>query len=72
VSRARQRAAGCRGWAIDGNEVGHGAYDMCLFGVDREVMWDVIVPVLDDAPAEWTKAELREGVDDYAPIVFET
>lgn len=57
--------------AIDGNEVGQGVYDMYFFGTDREVMWDVIEPILDDAPAEWTKAELRDGLDDDAPTIVE-
>lgn len=57
--------------AIDGNEVGQGVYDMYFFGTDREAMWAIIEPILDDAPAEWTKAELRDGLDDDAPIIVE-
>ena len=57
--------------AIDGNEVGQGVYAMYFFGTDREAMWAIIEPILDDAPAEWTKAELRDGLDDDAPIIVE-
>ncbi len=56
---------------IDGNEVGQGVYDMYFVGADRQAMWDVLEPILDDGDVAWTKAELRDGLDDPTPIVID-
>ncbi len=56
---------------IDGNEVGRGTYDMYFAGTDRNAMWDIIEPVLAQAPEAWTTAELRDGLDDPSPIIID-
>jgi len=54
---------------IDGNEVGQGTYDMYFVGADADRMWSIVAPILDDAPVAWTRAELREGLEDPDPDV---
>lgn len=69
AANAALQAAGAG--VLDGNEIGQGTYDMYFLGSDREVMWDILEPILAHAPAAWTKAELRDGFDDDAPITVE-
>lgn len=43
---------------IDGNEVGGGEYQLHFVGADRHQMWQVLEPVLAQAPLEWSRVEL--------------
>lgn len=56
--------------AIDGNEVGAGAYDLYFAGGDPEEMWRVLEPILRDVPRTWDRAELRTSLDDEHPTVL--
>ena len=55
---------------IDGNEVGQGTYELYVVGSDAEEMWRVVEPELADAPAPWTRVELRRGLRDDDPRVI--
>lgn len=57
------------GW-IDGNEVGGHSYDLYFVGADRNAMWAILRPIIDQAPASWSSVELRHGLDDAKPTVF--
>ncbi len=67
VDRALQRSGA---GVIDGNEVGQGRYDLYLVGADREELWDLVEPILADAPVRWTRVELRDGLHDPDPGVI--
>lgn len=56
------------GW-IDGNEIGAESYDLYFAGSDAAAMWDVLQPVLEDAPVAWTSAELRDALEDPDPTI---
>lgn len=55
--------------SIDGNEVGDGGYEIYFVGQDREAMWAILRPIVDQAPIPWSTAELRQGLDDKSPQV---
>jgi hypothetical protein len=57
------------GW-LDGNEIGDHQYDVYFTGYDSEVMWSIIGPIFAGAPAEWTRIELRDGLNDMDATVF--
>ena len=61
------RAVGA-GW-IDGNEMGEHQYDLYFVGNDREEMWAVLEPIFASAPIKWSRVELRDGLEDPAPLV---
>lgn len=60
-------AAADRGW-IDGNEIGEESYDIYFNGYDRDKMWATLEPILATAPLKWTRVELRNGLEDPAPV----
>jgi len=55
---------------IDGNEVGQGEYDLNFVGTDRKEMWRVLEPIFEEAPVEWVRVELRNGIDDKFPTTL--
>jgi len=57
------------GW-IDGNDVGDHQYDLYFVGYDREEMWAVLEPIVASAPIEWSRVELRDGLNDPSAVVF--
>ena len=61
------RAAGA-GW-IDGNEMGENQYDLYFVGNDRNAMWAVLEPIFASAPIKWSRVELRDGLEDPAPLL---
>ncbi len=67
VNRALHRSGA---GVLDGNEVGQGRYDLYLVGADREELWDLVEPILADAPVSWTRVELRDGLNDRDPEVI--
>ena len=56
------------GW-IDGNEIGDKRYDLYFVGHDHDEMWAVLEPIFASAPIEWSRVELRDGLEDPAPVV---
>jgi hypothetical protein len=55
---------------IDGNEIGAGEYALFFVGPDADRIWGLIRPVFDDAPIQWTRVELMEGLDDSSPVTI--
>jgi len=55
---------------IEGNEIGEHQYDVFFVGSDREAMWRILEPVLATAPIEWTRVELRDGLEGGSPRVI--
>lgn len=56
------------GW-IDGNEVGDHQYELYFAGFDREEMWAVLEPIFASAPVQWSRVELRDGLEDPGATV---
>lgn len=56
--------------SIDGNEIGENQYDLYFIGEDRETMWHILEPVFAAAPLPWSRAELRDGLEDTSPQVI--
>ncbi len=55
---------------IDGNEAGADQYDLYFVGSDSEVMWEILEPILAEAPIAWGRVELRDGLEDTSPILI--
>lgn len=70
IELAADRALGdAAAGALDGNEVGQGTYDLYFVGDDAAAMWEVLRPIMDDAPVRWSSARLQDTLDDAAPVV---
>lgn len=57
------------GW-IDGNDIGDYQYDLYFVGHDREEMWSLLKPIFASAPIEWSRVELRDGLNDPSAVVL--
>lgn len=56
---------------IDGNEIGAAEYALYFYGADREAMWQVLEPIMRDAPIPLTRVELWPPGESAEPTVIE-
>lgn len=56
---------------IDGNEIGASEYALYFYGTDREAMWQVLEPIMRDAPIPLSRVELWPPGESAEPTVIE-
>lgn len=56
---------------IDGNEIGAGEYSLYFYGTNRETMWEVLKPILEEAPIPLSRVELWPPEDDAEPTIIQ-
>ncbi len=56
---------------IDGNEIGDSEYALYFYGTDREVMWSLLKPVLEDAPIPLTRVALWPPGEAAEPTIIQ-
>ncbi|SIT78756.1 hypothetical protein SAMN05880545_1927 [Microbacterium sp. RU33B] len=56
---------------IDGNEIGASEYALYFYGTDREDVWQVLEPIMRDAPIPLSRVELWPPGESAEPTVIE-
>ena len=67
---ADEKLAATDAGMIDGNEIGESEYQLFFVGDDRHRMWELLEPVLAEAPVPWSRVELFVTLDGEPEVIL--